>query len=182
MISKIQSDKNAYIDNICFYSAARVGFSHLLKKLNFKKSETILLPSYIGLSVNEGSGVFEPVSENEIDYEFYALNEDLSVNIDDFKSKMARGHAKAAFIIHYFGFLQSDIEEIAYICKKNNVFLIEDCAHTLSSKHGGKYLGEFGDFSLFSIHKVLPTTNGGFLKINNLSFRVPQVRGKDRIS
>lgn len=182
MIRRKQSDKEAYTDNIFFYSAARVGFSHLLKHLNFKKNETILLPSYIGLSVNEGSGVFEPVTENQIDFEFYTLNEDLSVNLDDFQSEISKGRTKAAFVIHYFGFLQSDIEKIAFMCKKNNVLLIEDCAHTLTSRHKDKYLGEFGDFSLFSIHKLLPTRNGGLLKINNSSFKFPPVRNKGRIS
>ena len=182
MISRKQSDEEAYSDNIFFCSAARVGFSHLLKNLNFEKGETILLPGYIGLSVNEGSGVFEPVTENQIDFEFYTVNEDLSVNLNDFESKISKGRTKAAFVIHYFGFLQSDIEKIASICKKNHVLLIEDCAHTLTSKYRDKYLGGFGDFSLFSIHKVLPTRNGGFLKINNPSFAFPPVTNKDRIS
>jgi dTDP-4-amino-4,6-dideoxygalactose transaminase len=182
MISKKQADTEAYSDNIFFYSAARIGFSRLLKHLNFEKGETILLPSYIGLSVNEGSGVFDPITENQIDFEFYALNEDLSVNLEDFESKVSKGHTKAAFIIYYFGFLLSDIEKIAVICKKNRVFLIEDCAHSLTSRYRDKYLGEFGDFSLFSIHKVLPTSNGGLVKINNPSFKFPPVRDKDRIS
>ena len=40
--------------------------------------------------------------------------------------------------------------EIDEICKKHNLYLIEDCAHTPGADYKGQALGTFGDISCFS--------------------------------
>jgi len=167
MITKEANTPNKFTRKEFFVPAARIGFKHLLKCLEFKKGEKILLPSYIGITDAEGSGVFDPVSETKTDYDFYLLDNKLAIDKADFENQLKTGKFKAVLIIHYFGFLQNDIEWLISQCKQYGVFLIEDCAHTLNSSHNGKLLGEFGDFSFFSIHKIIATDDGGILKINN---------------
>jgi len=175
MITKSPSDNINYIQNLIFTSAARVGFRHLLQNLNLKEEGKILLPAYIGITDREGSGVFDPIQEANTQFDFYAINRNLSIDLDDFSKKASSGEFKLALIIHYFGFLQSDIKEVIKICKSNNLLLIEDCAHTLSGMYDGKLLGDYGDYSFFSIHKVLATETGGALKLNNTNFDIPVI-------
>ena len=181
-ITKAPTDQLAFKDKLYYSSACRVGFRHFIKHLDFG-DQKILLPGYIGISVNEGSGVFDPIAEYQIGYEFYKVKEDLSTDLVDFKARILNGNVKAALVIHYFGFLQSDIKTIAELCRENNVLLIEDCAHTLTSTYEGTLLGQFGDVGLFSLHKILPVPDGGILRINNGNyFSIPPLSEEDRIS
>ena len=181
-IAKAPTDRTAFTDKLYYTSACRVGFRHLIKHLNFQ-GQKILLPGYIGISVNEGSGVFDPIEEYQIEVEFYRVKPDLSADLEDFKARILSGNVKVALVIHYFGFLQSDISTILELCRANKVLLIEDCAHTLSSTHAGTRLGQFGDFGLFSLHKILPVANGGILHVNNPDyFEIPGLDEKDKIS
>ena len=182
MIKKDPLDRSSFVSDLHFFTAARVGFRHLLKHLAFDQSEKLLLPSYIGVSVNEGSGVFDPVVECDIRYDFYTVNKDLSINLTDLEEKLTVGDVKAVLIIHYFGIMQTDISLIAGLCRTHGALLIEDCAHTLTSSFNGTPLGEFGDFSFFSVHKILPIEDGGMLKINNSSYRLPGPQKADNMS
>jgi len=184
MIYKNQTDRKRYRNSIFFTSSARVGFRHLLNNLNIGKDGYILLPSYIGYSIREGSGVIDPIEECGITYAFYRVKRNLSVDLDDLQNKIKiyRHKTFAVFVIHYFGFLQSDIIEIRNICANYGIYLVEDCAHCFKSSYKGVLLGDFGDFSLFSIHKILPTLDGGILKVNRNDVSLPLITEDDKIS
>ncbi len=181
-IDKDPANQQACCNQLYFCSAARVGFRHLLHLLEFKKHEKILLPAYIGQSINEGSGILDPIQTCQVEYDFYALNKDLSADLQDLNEKLSKPEVKVLLVIHYFGILQSDIEEIVRLCHKHNVLLVEDCAHTLDSRLKDRQLGEFGDFSLYSIHKILPVPDGGILRVNNHAMQLPSLAPQDRIS
>jgi len=55
------------------------------------------------------------------------------------------------------------------ICKKHNLFLIEDAAQALGSRFNGKPAGSFGDLAITSFHetKNVHCGEGGALFINN---------------
>ena len=75
---------------------------------------------------------------------------------------------KALIVVHYAGY-PADIIKIRDICQKNNVKLIEDCAHALGAKVGGASVGTFGDYSIFSFQAIkhFTTIDGGFLVCNS---------------
>ena len=77
---------------------------------------------------------------------------------------------KAIIAVHLFGFT-CDILRIKKLCKKYNLFLIEDTAEALGSTFGNKFLGSFGDVSTFSFYgnKTLTTGEGGMLVSNKSS-------------
>ncbi len=152
--------------NKIFYNSAREAFYELLKQIDLKQDEYILMPSYIGQSLKEGSGVFDPIRRLKLNYKFYKLNALLNINFKDIESQCNKYKIKVIFIIHYFGILQPQIEELSSFCKKNNIILIEDCAHTFIQNN--LQVGDYGDFAIFSIHKCCPTQYGGILKINNI--------------
>lgn len=69
--------------------------------------------------------------------------------------------------VSLFG-LAPDYDKILDICKRHNLYLIEDNAECYLGKYKGKYVGEFGDFSSFSFQasKHLTAGEGGMLLCN----------------
>ena len=82
--------------------------------------------------------------------------------------KMVTKKTKAIFPIYMNG-RAADIKKLKKICKKKNIFLIEDSAQAVGVKKTNKYLGTFGDIGIFSTSatKLLTTGLGGFLVTNN---------------
>lgn len=66
---------------------------------------------------------------------------------------------KAIIPVHLYGHAVN-LESLKLICRKNNLFLIEDAAQGAGSKYQGKHLGTFGDINCFSFY---PTKNLGAL-------------------
>ena len=58
-----------------------------------------------------------------------------------------------------------DMDNVLALARKYNLFLIEDAAQSLGSKHEGKHLGTFGEIGSFSFSypKVITTGQGGAL-------------------
>ena len=74
---------------------------------------------------------------------------------------------KAVIVVQLYG-ICAHIEEIAEICKKYNVPLIEDAAESLGTAYKGKYTGTFGDYGIISFNgnKIITTSGGGMLLFN----------------
>ena len=183
MLTKGPTDIGNLTENIWYFSSARTAFKHLLQQLDFGEEEQILLPAYVGITDREGSGVMEPIWDREINYEFFKLDSNLNADLADIDVQIQRGTTKALLLIHYFGFPQKGLYKIRDYCKANQVYLIEDCAHSLYSKFGDADLGSIGDFSFFSIHKSIPSESGGFLRSNLVGFELTNpIRHSDQIS
>ena len=78
---------------------------------------------------------------------------------------------KAIITVALYG-LSPDYDSIKEVCKKNNLYLIEDNAECFLSYYKGKVVGSFGDFSSFSFQasKHLTCGEGGMLCTNNEDF------------
>ena len=88
------------------------------------------------------------------------------------KDRMNAGKKpKAVIMVHLYG-MPAKIDEIIYVCKKYDVFLIEDAAEALGSKYKGRACGTFGDISILSFNgnKILTTSGGGMLVSDNKSW------------
>lgn len=171
MLSKKPEKKYNY-NKKCFYTnSARQAWGMILQSL--PNNSKILLPSYIGVTDREGSGIYDPVTAFEIKHDFYELKSDLSIDIEYLKSKLNQGEYNLILIVHYFGFQVDNIIEIAKICKEYDVVLVEDCAHlfTLNLNYLSN-AGNYGDMSFYSLHKNFPLDKGGLLLVNNKSIRL----------
>src|SRR5690625_223143 len=75
---------------------------------------------------------------------------------------------KAVLVVHLYG-LSADMDRIVELCKKYNVFLIEDAAESLGTYYKGQHTGTFGDYGVFSFNgnKIITTSGGGMLVSNN---------------
>ncbi len=74
---------------------------------------------------------------------------------------------KACIPMHTFGHA-CRIEEIAEICKKYHIELVEDAAEAMGSFYKGKHLGTFGKISAISFNgnKIMTTGGGGIMLTN----------------
>ena len=72
----------------------------------------------------------------------------------------------------HFGGMPCELDSIQKLCKKHNLFLVEDAAHAVGSTFNGKQIGSHGDAVCFSFHPVknLAMPTGGLMSINNKKF------------
>lgn len=74
----------------------------------------------------------------------------------------------AVIVTHLYG-VPGKIREIAEICARHGVRLIEDCAHCFSAAAGGKRAGTFGQGAYFSFEtsKLINTMGGGMILLDD---------------
>lgn len=92
------------------------------------------------------------------------VGDDYKVDIDDLELKAKVSGARFFMLSHMRGHI-ADMDRIIEICKKYDLFLIEDCAHTMGASWKGKKSGSFGDIACFSTqtYKHINSGEGGFL-------------------
>ena len=95
------------------------------------------------------------------------VNEDLNVSIDSIK-KSITSKTRAIIPVHFAG-RACKIKEITSIAKKNNLSIIEDCAHGIGAKVNNKHVGTFGQLGCFSFYptKNFTTVEGGMVITNS---------------
>lgn len=160
IINKLQKDKGRFVFDWSYFNSGREGFKQVLQipKLKGKK---ILVPAYIGESSREGSGVFDPVRETKTPYVFYHLDNQLNISLDDLKIKIKNNRDNILLIIHYFGFINSTLNDIKQYARQYGMFIIEDFAHAFYT-FWLKPVIDF-DYGVFSIHKLFPEDSGGMV-------------------
>ena len=160
------------------FNSGRSALMAILNSLNLKKESQVLLQAFtcnaaVNPILNRGD---RPV--------FVDVDETINLDPIDLKKKIT-SKSKAVVIQHTFG-LPAQIEEILKIIKDynppatsshspkgerapNNLYLIEDCAHSLGAKYKGKFCGTFGDAAFFSFgrDKIISSIFGGMAVTNN---------------
>lgn len=70
---------------------------------------------------------------------------------------------RAVIVVHLYG-STADLAKLVRLCKKHNLYLIEDCAHQHGTFWKNQGVGSFGDVSSWSFQesKVLSSGEGGF--------------------
>lgn len=100
-----------------------------------------------------------------VDIYFYNLNSDLTPDYEYISKNYSNIQFDLFVLVHYFGNVSKSNQLNAdEFCNKNNISLVEDCAHIISPKVTNKW---FGDFLLFSPHKFINTPSIGVLYSNN---------------
>ncbi|SNR75939.1 aminotransferase class V-fold PLP-dependent enzyme [Lutibacter flavus] len=174
MISKKAEIIENLSRDIHFTNSAREGWEIILRNLN--PNSKILLPSYIGITEREGSGIFDPVVKIGVDYDFYLLNDDLSLSISEIKRQLEKQEYDLILLVHYFGFKLKNVNSIINLCKQYNVITVEDCAHLYNyNLYDFSKVGLNSDFIFYSLHKNFPLNDGGAFIQNNLNLKRPNV-------
>lgn len=73
-------------------------------------------------------------------------------------------NSKAILLMHCAGY-PCEMEAFSEICKKNGLYLIQDCAHAVTSTYSNKHVAAYGDIAIFSfeVSKNLNSGEGGFV-------------------
>lgn len=167
MITKSANIKNNFLRKFNYTKSAREAWGVIIEKYKVENSSgTILLPSYIGWSAHEGSGIFDSVYNSGLNYEFYNLNGNLRIDFFDLQSKSKKYNGCLVLLVHYFGFIDNNYNLITNWLDNNNIFYVEDCAHAWLSDLIGGVCGRRGKFSFYSLHKLLPMRDGGLIVQN----------------
>ena len=150
------------------FCSARSGFDYIIQQIG-RKDVVYLLPAYVGLSPKEGSGIFDPIKKNDVSYKFYKLDNKLQIDVD-YLTNLIESESSSKkivlLIVHYFGFVDSRIEDIDAMAKSKGVTIIEDEAHALFTDYVDNRCGKYGAVSIFSLHKMLPYETGGLVRDN----------------
>ena len=143
--------------------------------IDIKPGDEVIMPSFTFVStanafvLRGGIPVF-------VDIDINTLNIDHKLIEASITSK-----TKAIVVVHYAGIV-CDMEKIQEICRKHNLYLIEDAAQALLSKYNNQFAGTFGHLACFSFHetKNIISGEGGALIINdkNLIERAEIIREK----
>lgn len=109
-----------------------------------------------------------------------------SLNIDvDRIVDAITSNTKALMPVHIAG-LPCDMGALRDICKKHNLFLIDDAAHAVPAEYQGQFIGTLSDLSAFSFYanKNITTGEGGMITTNNDAFaeslRTMRLHGIDK--
>ncbi|MGE3278556.1 MAG: DegT/DnrJ/EryC1/StrS family aminotransferase [Candidatus Altimarinota bacterium] len=146
------------VKNAFAFQRGRDALNLLLKALDINNGDEVILQAYTCIVV-----------PNAIQYNgavpVYVDIEENGYNIDpDLIEERITHHTKAIIVQHTFG-EPADLEKIQKICKKHDLYLIEDCAHALSAKYKGKKVGTFGDAAIWSFgrDKIISSVWGGMI-------------------
>lgn len=188
IIEKTAICEDNYRINEYYYESAREGMFDLLS--NMVKAgmiNTILLPGYIGWSPKEGSGIFDPINKlTGLSVHYYKVTSALEIDMVDLANRIS-GLIQGKFavlIVNYFGFVNSNINDINHLIKSNGGWIVEDNAHGFFTYQYRTV--DYCDATFFSLHKMFPFQHGGSLIIKNsqlrqLSFSGDSVQASDFI-
>jgi len=140
---------------------SRFALRNILSLLAFPRGSRILLPAYIC------DVVLLPFAELGLEPAFYRITDDFQV---DLSSLVVAPNTSAILTVNYFG-MSIDFPAVDAFAQKHGLVWINDNAHGYASVHGTMPLDEFGDFSITSFRKVLPTINGARARINRPSYK-----------
>ncbi len=84
--------------------------------------------------------------------------ETYQIDPDDIERKIT-SKTKAVIPVDYTG-QTGALDRIKEICKKHNLVMIEDAAHSIGTTYKGKPVGTIADMSTFSFHAVKTITGG----------------------
>ena len=154
---------------ISFYNW-RSAIFHWMKLLWIweNKSDEILTQAFSCISVSNSiiQSWAKPV--------YCDVNWSLNISLEEIKEKFTE-NTKAVLVQNTF-WNPADLEKIKNFCEEKNIFLIEDCAHSLWAEFNWwswlKKVWWFWDISIFSFwrDKVISSINWWFLIINNSKF------------
>jgi dTDP-4-amino-4,6-dideoxygalactose transaminase len=164
----LSTSLGADTDQLFLYWKGRVALYALLKAMNIKPGDEVILPAYTCVVVPNAILYLGAIPIYvDIDPETFNVNIDLLKNAITDKTK-------AIICQNTFG-LSSNLEDLVEIAKQHDLFTIEDCTHGFGGTYNGKPNGTFCDAAFYSTqwNKPFSTGIGGFALVNNRNLLEP---------
>ena len=160
------------VDSVFSFNSGRGALMAILNALEIGAGEEILLQEFTcNAAVN-------PILKLGATPIFVDIDDTLNLDPKDLRKKITR-KSRAVIIQHTFGY-PAQIDEISEVAKENNLYLIEDCAHSLGAKYKNKNCGTFGDAAFFSFgrDKIISSVFGGMAVVNEkkIARKIKEIR------
>lgn len=194
-ISTFGDYKNKFDNSLCKITKSKYSISvssgtaalHLaLRVLGVKEGHEVVVPSLTFIaSVNvikylNSNPIFMDVDENhnlDISKTIYFLKKNtFTINKKTFNKK-TRKRISVVIITHMWG-NALDFSKLASLCKKKNIFIVEDAAEALGTYYckgvyKNKHVGTIADIGCLSFNgnKIITTGSGGALLVNKESYK-----------
>jgi len=155
-----ESFSNAHDDVDCTAVSSATAALHMsLLALGVKEGDEVIIPA---LTFVADINVVRMVGATPILADCDSFD-DWNISAQTIK-KQITSKTKAIIVVHFAGY-PCQMDEIVELCKKNNIALIEDCAHAPGAKYKGKAVGTFGAYGCFSFftNKNLSVGEGGMI-------------------
>lgn len=176
--------KDIFEEKFCKYNGSKYAFAvcnataaleMVAQMCLFDKGDEIVAPSHTFTS-----SVY-PFVKKEAKVVWADIDLDTRVVTLDSIKKCITKNTKAIVVVHLYGFIIPQIQEIADFAKENGILLIEDVAQAMGTQINGKKAGTFGDFGIFSFHSHKNMTTlgeGGMLAVKEKKYAdiVPMLR------
>ncbi len=164
---KFESDFNVHLNSNAKSVAVSSGTAALhmaMLAINLKPEDEVIVPSLTfvaDINVIRMAGA-KPVLADCTSYY------DWNISPKDIENKITP-KTKAVMVVHYAGY-PCDMDPIRALCKKHNLFLIEDASHAIGAKYKNELCGNMSDIACFSFftNKNLSVGEGGMYVSANL--------------
>jgi len=135
---------------------------HLAIKLAGVKAGDMVICSDMTFAATVNPVSYEGAEQVFVDAERATWNMDPAAL--EIALKKYQGRAKAVIVANLYG-TPAKLDEIAELCEKYGVVLIEDAAESLSATYKGRQTGTFGRYNAISFNgnKIITTSGGGML-------------------
>ena len=134
-----------------------------LKSLNLKKNDEVITSSLSWIATANA------IYLNNLKPVFADIDDDLNISPQSIE-RLITNKTKAILTVNYTGKI-SKLDQLKKICKKNNLFLLEDCAQSFGSKKNSQISGSNGILSTFSFNPLKifgGLGEGGAILTNNI--------------
>ncbi|MCX6759864.1 MAG: aminotransferase class I/II-fold pyridoxal phosphate-dependent enzyme, partial [Candidatus Nealsonbacteria bacterium] len=138
-VEQLENEFKKYFDvkHATSFNSGRSSMLAIMKSLELKAGSEVLLQAF---TCNAAAN---PVIWAELEPKYVDCDEnDFNIDINDLRNKMS-SKSRAIMVQHTFG-MPANMADIADFADKNNLVLIEDCAHSLGAEYDGKKVGTFG--------------------------------------
>ncbi len=154
--AKYLGAKHAYA-----FNSGRSALMAILAAMELENGSEVLLQAFTcNAAVN-------PIRWAGLEPVFVDCDQNYNLSAEDLKKKITE-KSRVVMVQHTFG-LPADMDEIVEICRRNNLILIEDCAHSLGAEYCGRKVGTFGQAAFFSFgrDKMISCVYGGIAVTND---------------
>ena len=133
-----------------------------LKSIGIKKGDEVIIPN-ITFVATANAVLYVDATPVLVDVN----DHDINISIKSIEKSITK-KTKAIIPVHFAG-KSCDMLAIQKLAKKNNLEIIEDCAHALGTKFNKIHVGNFGKTGCFSFYptKNLTTFEGGMVITNS---------------
>jgi perosamine synthetase len=146
-------------------SSATAALHLSLKALGIGKDDQVIVPDLTFVATANAvlmTGAIPIMADVNLD--------DFNINIESIKKNITK-KTRAIIPVHFAG-NPCNMNKIMEIAKKNNLYVVEDCAHALGSFYKNKHVGTFGHMGCFSFYptKNITTLEGGMVITKSKKF------------